>query len=137
VGGWGEPIVEGRAATTAHAVEEAMDYLVGRDATRIEDHWQVLTKRVPAAACRAGLDRDGGPGRGAGGAFYRGGPVLSSAVSGIDQALWDIAGRALGVPVHQLLGVVRCASGPACTAGCTAASWPSWPTPRRRRSSGA
>jgi galactonate dehydratase len=74
--------VEGRAATTARAVEEAMEYLVGRDATHIEDHWQALTK----------------------GGFYRGGPVLSSAVSGIDQALWDIAGRALGVPVHQLLG---------------------------------
>jgi galactonate dehydratase len=74
--------VEGRAATTARAVEESMEYLVGRDATRIEDHWQVLSK----------------------GGFYRGGPVINSAVSGIDQALWDIAGRALGVPVHQLLG---------------------------------
>jgi galactonate dehydratase len=82
VSGWGEPIVEGRAATTARAVDEAMTYLVGQDATRIEDHWQVLTK----------------------GGFYRGGPVLNSAVAGIDQALWDIAGRALGVPVHQLLG---------------------------------
>jgi galactonate dehydratase len=82
VSGWGEPIVEGRAATTARAVEESMEYLVGRDATRIEDHWQVLSK----------------------GGFYRGGPVINSAVSGIDQALWDIAGRALGVPVHQLLG---------------------------------
>jgi galactonate dehydratase len=38
------------------------------------------------------------------GGFYRGGAVLSSAVSGVDQALWDIAGRSLGVPVHQLLG---------------------------------
>jgi galactonate dehydratase len=82
VSGWGEPIVEGRAATTARAVEESLAYLVGQDATRIEDHWQVLTK----------------------GGFYRGGPVINSAVSGIDQALWDIAGRALGVPVHQLLG---------------------------------
>src|SRR3990170_4025115 len=59
-----------------------MEYLVGCDAVRIEDHWQVLTK----------------------GGFYRGGPVLSSAVAGIDQALWDIAGKHLGVPVHQLLG---------------------------------
>ncbi|MHA6622875.1 galactonate dehydratase [Pseudonocardia sp. DLS-67] len=82
ISGWGEPIVEGRASTTARAVEEAMEYVVGQDATRIEDHWQVLTK----------------------GGFYRGGPVINSAVSGIDQALWDIAGRALGVPVHQLLG---------------------------------
>lgn len=80
--GWGEPVVEGRATTVAAAVEELSDYLVGRDPLRIEDHWQVLTK----------------------GGFYRGGPILSSAVAGIDQALWDIAGKALGVPVHQLLG---------------------------------
>ncbi|MFH8371494.1 galactonate dehydratase [Streptomyces sp. NPDC018031] len=80
--GWGEPVVEGRAHTVAAAVEELSDHLVGRDPMRIEDHWQVLTK----------------------GGFYRGGPILSSAVAGIDQALWDIAGKALGVPVWQLLG---------------------------------
>ncbi|MEO3890708.1 galactonate dehydratase [Nonomuraea sp. B5E05] len=80
--GWGEPVVEGRAATVAAAVAELSDYLVGADPLRIEDHWQVLTK----------------------GGFYRGGPVLSSAVAGIDQALWDIAGKAYGVPVHRLLG---------------------------------
>ncbi|MEU3902892.1 galactonate dehydratase [Streptomyces goshikiensis] len=80
--GWGEPVVEGRAHTVAAAVEELSDHLVGQDPMRIEDHWQVMTK----------------------GGFYRGGPVLSSAVAGIDQALWDIAGKALGVPVWQLLG---------------------------------
>ncbi|MBL1102138.1 galactonate dehydratase [Streptomyces coffeae] len=80
--GWGEPIVEGRADTVRAAVGELADYLIGTDPLRIEDHWQVLTK----------------------GGFYRGGPVLSSAVSGIDQALWDIAGKTYGVPVHQLLG---------------------------------
>ncbi|MFC8266893.1 galactonate dehydratase [Streptomyces cinereoruber] len=80
--GWGEPVVEGRAHTVAAAVEELSDYLIGRDPLRIEDHWQVLTK----------------------GGFYRGGPILSSAVAGIDQALWDIKGKALGVPVWQLLG---------------------------------
>ncbi|MFG2769851.1 galactonate dehydratase [Streptomyces sp. NPDC048350] len=80
--GWGEPVVEGRAHTVAAAVEELSDYLVGQDPLRIEDHWQVLTK----------------------GGFYRGGPVLSSAVAGIDQALWDIKGKALGAPVWQLLG---------------------------------
>ncbi len=80
--GWGEPILEGRAHTVAAAVDEFADYLIGQDPLRIEDHWQVLTK----------------------GGFYRHGPVLSSAVAGVDQALWDIAGRALGVPVHQLLG---------------------------------
>lgn len=80
--GWGEPIVEGRAETVAAAVNEMSDYLIGEDASRIEDHWQVLTK----------------------GGFYRGGPVFSSAVAGIDQALWDIKGKALDVPVYELLG---------------------------------
>lgn len=80
--GWGEPVVEGRAHTVAAAVEEMADYLVGTDPLRIEEHWQVLSK----------------------GGFYRGGPILSSAVAGIDQALWDIAGKAYGAPVHQLLG---------------------------------
>lgn len=80
--GWGEPIVEGRTETVAAAVGELADYLVGQDPFRIEDHWQTMTR----------------------GGFYRGGPVLSSAVAGIDQALWDIKGKALGVPVHELLG---------------------------------
>jgi galactonate dehydratase len=82
ISGWGEPIVEGRAETVRAAVAEIGDLLVGEDPSRIEDHWQRLTK----------------------GGFYRGGPILSSAVAGIDQALWDIAGKALGVPVYQLLG---------------------------------
>ncbi|MFG3093149.1 galactonate dehydratase [Streptomyces sp. NPDC048202] len=82
VTGWGEPVVEGRAHTVAAAVDELSDYLTGQDPLRIEDHWQVMTK----------------------GGFYRGGPVLSSAVSGIDQALWDIKGKHHGVPVHDLLG---------------------------------
>lgn len=80
--GWGEPVVEGRAETVRAAVGELADYLIGRDPRRIEDHWQVLTR----------------------GGFYRGGPVLSSAVAGIDQALWDITGKAAGLPVHALLG---------------------------------
>jgi galactonate dehydratase len=80
--GWGEPVVEGRAHTVAAAVVEFADYLVGQDPLRIEEHWNVLAK----------------------GGFYRGGPILSSALAGIDQALWDIAGKALGVPVSQLLG---------------------------------
>ncbi len=80
--GWGEPIVEGRAETVRAAVEEMSGYLVGKDPFRIEDHFQVLYR----------------------GGFYRGGPVLTSALSGIEQALWDIKGRALGVPVYELLG---------------------------------
>ncbi|NRQ39175.1 galactonate dehydratase [Nonomuraea sp. NN258] len=82
VTGWGEPIVEGRAETVRAAVHTLMERLIGADAGRIEDHWQTMTK----------------------GGFYRGGPVLSSAVAGIDQALWDIKGKALGVPVYELLG---------------------------------
>ncbi|WP_335986195.1 galactonate dehydratase [Glycomyces sp. MUSA5-2] len=80
--GWGEPVVEGRAEAVAAVVEALAERLVGTDASRIEDHWQVMTK----------------------GGFYRGGPVLSSAVAGIDQALWDVKGKALGVPVYDLLG---------------------------------
>ncbi len=80
--GWGEPVVEGRAETVATAVHELAELVVGRDPLPIEDHWQTLTR----------------------GGFYRGGPILSSAVAGIDQALWDIAGKARGVPVHELLG---------------------------------
>jgi len=80
--GWGEGSLEGNSDVVRAAIEQFAGYLVGRDPSRIEDHWQVLTK----------------------GGFYRGGAVLASAVSGIDQALWDIAGKSLGVPVHRLLG---------------------------------
>lgn len=82
ISGWGEPVVEGRAETVRAAVEELSGYLVGKDPFRIEDHFQVLYR----------------------GGFYRGGPILSSAISGIEQALWDIKGKALGVPVYELLG---------------------------------
>ncbi|MCO5310597.1 MAG: galactonate dehydratase [Austwickia sp.] len=80
--GWGEATCEGRSATVATAVAELSELIIGAPALRIEDHWQVLTK----------------------GSFYRGGPILASAVAGIDQALWDIAGKHYGAPVHQLLG---------------------------------
>jgi galactonate dehydratase len=82
VTGWGEPIVEGRVATTRAAVEELGELIVGKDPFRIEDHFQVMWR----------------------GGFYRGGPVLCSAISGIEQALWDVKGRALGVPAWELLG---------------------------------
>ncbi|RLK25758.1 galactonate dehydratase [Micromonospora sp. M71_S20] len=80
--GWGEATCEGRSETVRTAVEQLSELLDGRDALRIEDHWQVMTK----------------------GSFYRGGPILASAVAGLDQALWDIAGKHFGAPVHQLLG---------------------------------
>ncbi len=80
--GWGEATCEGRSETVRTAVSQLAEVLLGKDALRIEDHWQVMTK----------------------GSFYRGGPILSSAVSGLDQALWDIAGKRYAAPVHQLLG---------------------------------
>jgi galactonate dehydratase len=80
--GWGEPIVEGRAATVATCVAELSDYLVGREPRNIEDLWQLMYR----------------------GGFYRGGPILMSAIAGIDQALWDIKGKASGLSVTQLLG---------------------------------
>ncbi len=82
VEGWGEPVVEGRADTVAAAVREVSEYVVGADPTKIEDMWQVLYR----------------------GGFYRGGPVLMSAISGIEQAMWDISGKMFGLPVHRMLG---------------------------------
>ncbi|TAN08697.1 MAG: galactonate dehydratase [Rhodanobacteraceae bacterium] len=82
VSGWGEPVVEGRAQTVAAAVDELSDYLVGQDPRHIEDIWSLMYR----------------------GGFYRGGPILMSAIAGIDQALWDIKGKDLGQPVHVLLG---------------------------------
>jgi galactonate dehydratase len=80
--GWGEPVIEGRARTVETAVQEFGELLVGQDPLRINDLWQVMYR----------------------GSFYRGGAILMSAIAGIDQALWDIKGKALGVPVWQLLG---------------------------------
>ena len=80
--GLGEPITEGRADTCATAIKEMEPYLLGKDARKIIHHWQALYRH----------------------SFYRGGPILTSALSGLDQALWDIKGKALGVPVYELLG---------------------------------
>jgi len=80
--GWGETTLEGKPKSTIAAVEELADYLVGKDPLRIEHHWQHIYRS----------------------AFFRGGNVLMTALAGIDQALWDIAGKHHGVPAHQLLG---------------------------------
>ena len=80
--GWGEPVVEGRARSVEAAVLEIGEQLIGKDPARINDHWQTMYR----------------------GAFYRGGAVFMSAIAGIDQALWDIKGKTLGVPVYELLG---------------------------------
>ena len=80
--GVGEPLVEGRARTVAAAVDELGDMIIGKDPLDVARLWEIMYK----------------------GSFYRGGPVLSSAVSGVEQALWDIAGKYNGVPAYKLLG---------------------------------
>lgn len=80
--GWGEPIVEGRAATVEACVQELQPYLIGKNPMNIEDIWNELYR----------------------GGFYRGGPILMSAIAGIDQALWDIKGKYYDAPVYDLLG---------------------------------
>lgn len=80
--GWGEAVIEGKASTVSACVKEMEEYLIGKDPSCIQDIWNMLYR------C----------------AFYRGGPILMSAIAGIDQALWDIKGKKLGVPVHELLG---------------------------------
>lgn len=82
VSGWGEPNVEGFSDTVIACVRELMESVVGEDPARIQYIWQKLNRQK----------------------FYTGGPVLMSSVAGIDQALWDVAGKTLGVPVHRLLG---------------------------------
>lgn len=80
--GWGEPVVEGHAHTVKAAVEEMAYYLIGKDPRKIEDMWQTMYRT----------------------GFYRGGPVMMSAIAGIDQALWDIKGKYYQMPVYEMLG---------------------------------
>ena len=82
ISGWGEAVLEGHAAAVLACVQEYKDYLIDQDPSRIEDIWSTIY--------RAG--------------FYRGGGVLMSAISGIDQALWDIKGKVFGAPVYELMG---------------------------------
>lgn len=82
IDGWGEAVLEGHCGAVLSCVQEMKTYLIGADPMRIEDIWNVLY--------RCG--------------FYRGGGVLMSAISGIDQALWDIKGKRYGAPVYELMG---------------------------------
>jgi galactonate dehydratase len=82
IAGWGEPVLENWALATVAAVDRLAEHLIGEDPRATTRLWQVMWR----------------------GGFYRGGPVLGSAVAGLDQALWDIKGRALGAPIHELLG---------------------------------
>ena len=80
--GWGEASLEVKTRGVLGAIEDFVPLVVGEDPRRIEHLWQILYRQQ----------------------FFRGGAVEMSAVSGIDQALWDIKGKDLGVPVWQLLG---------------------------------
>ena len=80
--GWGETTLESKPKSTCGAVEEMAEYLIGKDPLLIERHWQFLNRS----------------------AFFRGGAVVLSALSGLDQALWDIAGKFYRVPTYMLLG---------------------------------
>ena len=79
--GWGEMLKDDAKACAAGALEVG-DYLIGKDPRPVVHHWQAIHR----------------------GAFYRGGPIKTALSSGIDQALWDIAGKCYGVPVYKLLG---------------------------------
>jgi galactonate dehydratase len=80
--GWGEGTLEGKAAAVIACIEDFREFLIGKDPLQVEHHWQSMYVH----------------------SFYRAGPVIGSAISGIDQALWDIRGKALGMPVYKLLG---------------------------------
>jgi len=80
--GWGEATLEGKAGATIACVNDFRDFLIGSDPMQVEHHWQSMYVH----------------------SFYRAGPVMGSAISGIDQALWDIRGKVLGLPVYKLLG---------------------------------
>ena len=80
--GWGEASLEGHAEAVEGAFEPIRDRFIGHDPYRIEDIWQIAYR----------------------GGFYRGGPVLMSALAGFEQALWDLKGRALNLPVWEMLG---------------------------------
>jgi galactonate dehydratase len=79
--GWGEMLKDDAKACAAGALEVG-NYLIGKDPLRVAHHWQAIHR----------------------GAFYRGGPIKTAILSGIDQALWDITGKAFGVPVYRLFG---------------------------------
>ncbi len=80
--GWGEATLEGKERTVQAAIAELGAMLIGRDPLPVEHHWQRLYRH----------------------GFWRGGPVVNSAIAGLDQALWDLRGKAWGVPVYRLLG---------------------------------
>ena len=80
--GWGEATLEGKAGAVMACIDDFREYIIGADPMQVEHHWQSMYVH----------------------SFYRAGPVIGSAISGIDQALWDLRGKILGLPVYKLLG---------------------------------
>ncbi len=80
--GWGEATLEGKAGAAMACVEDFREYIIGADPMQVEHNWQSMYVH----------------------SFYRAGPVIGSAISGIDQAMWDLRGKMLGQPVYKLLG---------------------------------
>jgi galactonate dehydratase len=80
--GWGEGTLEGKAGSVLACINDFREFLIGADPMPVEHHWQSMYVH----------------------SFYRAGPVIGSAISAIDQALWDLRGKILGVPVYRLLG---------------------------------
>lgn len=80
--GWGEGTLEGKAAAVIACIQDFKEFVVGKDPLQVEHHWQSMYVH----------------------SFYRAGPVIGSAISGIDQAMWDLRGKILGLPVYKLLG---------------------------------
>jgi galactonate dehydratase len=80
--GWGEATLGFQPLAVAGAIDDVAPLIVGEDPFRVDHLWQSMYRRQ----------------------FFKGGSVTSAAISGIDQALWDIKGRALNVPVYELLG---------------------------------
>src|SRR5262245_11057546 len=80
--GWGEGTLEGKAGAVMACMDDFREFLIGSDPVLVEHHWQSMYVH----------------------SFYRAGPVIGSAISGIDQALWDLRGKLFGLPVYQLLG---------------------------------
>jgi len=83
--GWGECTLPGKPYAVAGAVRDAARLIVGREASNIRSLWETVYRH----------------------GYWRGGAVETSALAGIDIALWDIAGKSAGVPVHQLLGATE------------------------------
>ena len=80
--GWGDGTLEGKAQVVAACINDFRAFIIGADPMQVEHHWQSLYVHT----------------------FHRGGPVISAAISGLDEALWDIRGKILGLPVYKMLG---------------------------------